>query len=513
MNTDRGPGAAEEVGAGQAAAVTIQPGAAATPSPAPPRSEPPAQRAEETGEAMLPNAIPQADDADRDKALLSAAKALGAAWQAGPASAASTSGRAVPPAADRPGLDLRALARGTFPPSNGGPIDRARRLVALGLGVEALAVLAQADPAKEAYPILKGAAACLAGRPEAALLFDAALDADPEIGFWRTMAALRLGRPFDPTALRAATGTLTAYPKELVRRFVPLILEAMLAKGSLADAARLAEFIPLKWPDIAKSPAILLLQGRVRLAAGDAEKARDALEAAARGTDFASAVAARKYLVDVDIAAGLRDPAAALAVLERQRSLWRGQGFEEDFMRSLAALAGRAGLLDSQLAALREIAGLAASEDGREAALSAARAILLAAVDRGDPGAGLRLVAYVRMQPQLAEGPGDGLRIKALAEGQAQTMGLSGLVDAVADTSNPEETPGDAGSRLGPPPPKPPVPGRAMTAGGAPLPPIGKVAGKPEAVATALDREVAAARAILAAARAMPSAPVAPLAP
>ncbi|WP_133063816.1 hypothetical protein [Arboricoccus pini] len=461
-----------------------------------------------------------ANDTARGKGGGRADKAPGTAWQGGPNSAASLSQPAATAAADWPGVDFRALAAGAFPPINGSPIDRARRLVALGLGAEALAVLGQADPLDRAYPFLKGAAACLADRPDAVLVFDRALDAEPEIGFWRTVAALRLSRAVDPAALRAAIGTLLAYPKEIARRFVPLILDAMLAKRSLSDAARLAELIPLKWPELAGEPAIQLLQGRVHLAAGDTDKARNIFEVVARSADFASAVAARKYLVDADVAAGRLNLAAALILLDRQRPLWRGQDFEESFMDDLASIADQAGLVDRQLAVLSEIASSAANAEDHDRALAAVRAALLAAVDRHDLGAKLRVMAYVRMQPQLAEGAGDGLRVRAIAKDQAETMGLplqalAGNFSKFESPSNPAAAASTADDRkivIEPPPRKPAVLNVAAMVDSAALPPIGKVAGEPDAIAAALDREIAAAHAVLAAARETPSSS-SPLAP
>lgn len=445
--------------------------------------------------------------------LLLSAKALAGAWSSGTriGAASSPSGEADmhPPVANHETLGL-ASADHRANVDESDLVERGRKLVSMGLGVEALGVLAQADATQPAVRALTGAAEYLAARPEAVQLFDASLDTDPEIAVWRSAAAAGLGRSIDTSARRTAMKILPTYPTALQRRLGPPLLDAMIGASEYRDAASLIDVLGKRTPGLVDAPPMQLRAGEIALAGRSYGAAARALARAAASSDFTTKVAAAKLLIDLAVAQGGLPSGDAVAALERQRPLWRGHPEEEPYLAGLAALQGQAGQTDQQVATLLELVGRANAAHHEEA-LAALRAVLLRQVNDDVPGARLKLMAYARLLPALAADSGPGARIKDLAEQQEELLGKADEGQDMAEpaaTASPvplpkpieallQQAPKRAELGSAPKSTSRPLEQPAVADTTVGLPPAAAVAGTPASVVNALAREIRAAREIL----------------
>ena len=285
-------------------------------------------------------------------------------------------------------------------------IAAAQAMLALGLGVEAQAVLsvaASSDPRAEDDPDLLGlsaVAALIAGRPqESAALDDPRLTGTDEVALWRGLRAamLREGAPAAAAVLAAEYRLLLAYPPPLQARLLPLAAETM-ALGGEADAAqRLVDARPHDTGlDFARA---LLAEQRDRPAA------LALLDRMAQSPDRLVRARAAPRAVELRLAAGQLTPAGAADAMEKLLFTWRGDGREVALRLRAAELRAQAGAPRAALpCCAKPLKSLPDAQDTLRAGMQTIFSAALAA-DRQTPLPPLELVAMAEENPDLiAEG-------------------------------------------------------------------------------------------------------------
>lgn len=249
-------------------------------------------------------------------------------------------------------MQEQAVAAATAPPLGRSPKRRelAQTMIALGLGVEAQAVLqvAAADDPREAdapdHVGLAAIAALLAGRvEEAATLEDARLDGSDEMRFWRAVRTAMApggvpegvperapplgaprGREGSPAAAAGFVVTLPlllSYPEALRERLAPLVAETLVLGGETELATKFLAQVP----DL---PPLGLARALLMQAAGEPDQAMAALDALAAGSDRLVRVRAGVRAVEARLVLGQLTPGAAGEALERLLPGWRGDARE-----------------------------------------------------------------------------------------------------------------------------------------------------------------------------------------
>lgn len=292
--------------------------------------------------------------------------------------------RLAPPAGVKPTLNLQRWA--DLPPTefiarrqaltrevalaSGG--ERAQARLALGefylahgLAAEAhgeAKVIADGDEQAAALAsvrLLTGAAQLLQGRLESAqsTLRDASLDGLDEAALWRTATDAALARvattaiPFDRHG-----ALLLGYPRPLRLFLTPLLLEAALASGQLQAARHLLDTARADAPAAAEAACLDVSEGRLRLAGGDREGARQAFLRARAGPSPRAQLMAEMELVEQELKEGALSVLAASERLERLRYTWRGDALEARLLLRLSELSAQAGEFAHALRTLRQVA-------------------------------------------------------------------------------------------------------------------------------------------------------------
>ncbi len=285
----------------------------------------------------------------------------------------------------------------------------AETLIALGLGVEAQAILhlaAADDPAvrEKADAIGLGAiAALLAGRvADADGIEDPRLTGSDEVALWRAVreAERTPGSPLAATAFAATAPLINIYPEALRRRLLPLAFETMIEGGQAAAAARLLAHEPKDEPTLALARAML------RAADGDTDGALALYDTLANSPDRLLHARAAVRAVELRLSAGRIDAAQAADALDRLLYAWRGDRRELALRERIAALREQSGAWPAALAMLHETEAVFPDAKAVERArLKATFARLLndPALDRLAP---LELVALVDENAEvLPDGP------------------------------------------------------------------------------------------------------------
>jgi hypothetical protein len=254
---------------------------------------------------------------------------------------------------------VRSLQAGTAatPPLTRGPQRRAaaEALLALGLPQEAQAVIALGmaeSPAAAADPVMRalsGAAALLAGRlAESAPLRDAALPETDELTLWRAALAAALGDSMAAApGLAASLPLLLDYPAALRARLLPPVAFALAEAGATAPLQRLLAVAP---PEL----DLGLAQAVLAEALGRPEEALAGYDRIAAGRDRQARARALRRAVELRLATGRIDPAAAARALEAALYAWRGDDEELAARLRLAELRRLAGDARGAMALLRE---------------------------------------------------------------------------------------------------------------------------------------------------------------
>lgn len=325
---------------------------------------------------------------------------------------------------DLPPLDAAALSERLRAQQAGiasaAPLQRtslrraaAETLLSLGQAQEAQAMLRlafQEDPQAGLDPVLRalqGAAALLGGRlDEARALEDAALPRTDETALWQGLlrGARGEGREAAP-GIAAAVPVLLAYPLPLRSRLLSPAVEALLAGGERVAARRVLDAG-------GAVPALAELRGRLAEAEGRRDDALAAYEEAMRGRDRPARARAIRHAVELRLAGGQIDAAAAADALEEALYSWRGEGEELAARQRIAALRQQAGNGRAALAMLQETARLFPDQ---EAVLRPPmRQALAMALEKDSPVAA---IALADANPQLlAADPDQGRLLLGLTD-------------------------------------------------------------------------------------------------
>lgn len=263
----------------------------------------------------------------------------------------------LPPQSLMRQLQAEIDAAAAAPPLARGPMRReaARTMIALGLGVEAQAMLrlAVADDAREADDPdtigLTAIAALLAGRDgEAEGLADARLGGTDEIALWRAVRDVA-GRNDSPAAAAVFAATLPlllSYPQGLRDRLLPLAAETM-ARNNL-DAA---DALLGRRPD---DRSLALARGLLLEAKGEKDAALALFDRLAADPDQSTRARAATRAVELRFSSGALDARQASDALDRQLLAWRGDQRELALRLRVAELRAQSGSWRAALALLRE---------------------------------------------------------------------------------------------------------------------------------------------------------------
>ncbi|MFL1462823.1 hypothetical protein ACI6QG_11505 [Roseococcus sp. DSY-14] len=258
----------------------------------------------------------------------------------------------VPALLERLRADQAAVAQ--TPPLSRAParLQAAQGFLALGLPQEAAAQLrlaaAETPEAAQAprHRALAGIAALLLGEGGQGL--EAPLPESDELSFWRGLRAARAGDPRAAApALASTLPLLLSYPEGLRRRLLAPVAEALAEGGDPAGARRLAE---AAGEEVPMHMALALAEE----AEGNADRALEALEAAANGRDRRTRARALRRAAELRLATGRLDPAGAARALDAALFAWRGDEEELALRRRIAQLRQEGGDARGAIAMLRE---------------------------------------------------------------------------------------------------------------------------------------------------------------
>lgn len=324
------------------------------------------------------------------------------------------------PAMPTEGLAQRVLAHvreaASMPPLARGPARKvaAETMVALGMAAEAdalLRVIAEQDPKEAASPdtiILKAIAALLAGRQnEARALADPRFGGTDEDALWRAvlLATRQEGSPEAAQLFASTAPLILLYPPTLRDRLLPMALETMVLGGSRTAAEEIMAERP-------NDPLLRLPDALAKQARGDTDGALKLFDELARGRDQLARAKASVRAVELRLAKGQIEPAAAADALDRLLYAWRGDWRDLMLRRRIAELRQQSGGWRAALSILRDARGVfPAYGDQIKAWQQAAFAELVVGndVDRLDP---LELIGLVEENADLlpANEQGDRLR-------------------------------------------------------------------------------------------------------
>ncbi|MBR0680767.1 hypothetical protein GXW74_09730, partial [Roseomonas eburnea] len=338
--------------------------------------------------------------------------------------------------------------------------DAAETLLALGLPQEAQAMAGlglREDPQarEDARLILvQGAAALLAGRAaEARGIADARLPELDEVALWRALLAAAEGDAGAAPALAAGAPLLLAYPEALRARLLPLALEAMVAGGEAASAARLAA-------ETGDLPGLDLVRGMLAEAEGRGAEALELYAAVVGGRDRRQRAVALRRATELRLARGEIDSGGAAAALEQALFAWRGGAEEVAARRRIAALRIEAGQGPEAFAMLDETSRLFPDQAAElrpelaaafAAALETAPPLVAASLFDAHPGLlphgerGDAAVLLLADRLAALDLPG---RAAALLDGAASRAGPSGRAEIGARLATLRLEMGDAAAAL-----------------------------------------------------------------
>jgi hypothetical protein len=292
------------------------------------------------------------------------------------------------------------------PPLTRLPLRRAagETLLALGLPQEAQSMLGLApreDPQAATDPrlaALAGAAALLAGRPpEAMALRTAALPETDELTLWRGLLAAALGdAQAAAPGLAATLPLLLDYPETLRARLLPAAAQALAEAGA---AAPLRQLLDAAGPDA----DLALPRAMLAEAAGETDVALAGYDQVARGRDRQARARALRRAIELRLATGLIDAAAAAQALDAALFAWRGDAEEIAVRGRIAELRRDSGDARGALALLQETTAMFPETAPQlKPAISAA---FLAALTQGPALSAVALFdAYPEMLPADAAG-------------------------------------------------------------------------------------------------------------
>lgn len=231
----------------------------------------------------------------------------------------------------------------------------AQTMIALGLGVEAHALLAQAqaDEPQSGDPDaggLSAIAALLYGRlNEAAALDDPGLTGTDEISLWRAARAAMLseGAAGAAEVMASTMPLLLSYPPALRDRLLPLAAETLALTGPVAPADALLAAFP-------EDPSLDLARAIRLQAKGEPEAALALYDGIVAGPDRLLRTRAASRATELRLETNQLTAAAAADALESQVFAWRGDARERLMRLRIAELRTKAGAWRRALDGLRD---------------------------------------------------------------------------------------------------------------------------------------------------------------
>jgi len=232
----------------------------------------------------------------------------------------------------------------------------AEKMVALGMGVEALAVLdvavANNPPLADTPPViaLRAISGILAGRPEeAAAIDDARLNGNDEVALWRAVRGAGIDEtcPACARTFVAKMPLLLSYPQPLRDRLLPLALETMALGGKPAAALEVLKKLPNDAP-------LDLARGMAAEMTGDNPTALAMYGQVAQRSDRLARYRALTRSVGVRLASHDIGPGQAADALDKLLYGWRGDQRELALRIRMADLRRQTGQWRESLALLRD---------------------------------------------------------------------------------------------------------------------------------------------------------------
>lgn len=243
---------------------------------------------------------------------------------------------------------IQALSTAHGPERPGVFLDMAELFLAQMMLPEAGSVLEGVTPDaphdKQRWRAMSGAVRLLAGEPVADLPESPLSDpARQDRALWLVLQAIATGdAPMLRDNLDGVAAALALQPRALQRGVLPSVTEAAVEAGAGAVVPDLLAMIE-GLPDLAEAPTGYFLRGRAAAQSGQASSALEAYFEAAKGWDRYAA-RARLALADMALENGGRGALlAAQDVLEHGADAWRGDQYELDLLKMLAAVYSRSG--------------------------------------------------------------------------------------------------------------------------------------------------------------------------
>jgi tetratricopeptide (TPR) repeat protein len=317
---------------------------------------------------------------------------------------------------------LQALAQAAPDDRAARRAELARHYLSRALAAEALGVLGRADglepeAARQARQALRGAAALLMGRIDAAAqaLGAAAFNGDPEVALWRAaIAASRHDWPLAARELARSAEVLAAYPQALRLRLGLLAAATAIETGNAELAATvLAQLEGLQLaPD--ERARLAFLSGVASARRGALETADEIWRPLEHDGPIDVCIQAAFARTELLLEAGELEPADAVARLAATRTLWPGHPWEERMLGGLARIRADAGDRPGALRTWRELLERFPGTVDAPAIRMGMCEALIASL-RSDGAAGFEPIAayalFREFEPLIPhDGPGDRLR-------------------------------------------------------------------------------------------------------
>ena len=242
-------------------------------------------------------------------------------------------------------------------------VELARHYLSRALAAEALGVLGRVDgpedeAARQARQALRGAAALLMGRTDAAAeaLGAAAFNSDPEVALWRAaIAASRQEWPLAARELARSGEVLRAYPQALRVRLGLVAASIAVESGNAELAATVLgelEGLQLAQDERAR---LAFLSGVASARSGAIEAADETWRTLEDDGPLDVRIQAAFARTELLLESGELKPAEGIARLAPTRTLWPGHPWEERMLRGLARIQLDAGDRPGALRTWREL--------------------------------------------------------------------------------------------------------------------------------------------------------------
>lgn len=257
-------------------------------------------------------------------------------------------------------VNAHVLEAAAMPPLARGPARKiaAESMIALGMAAEAealLRVIVEQDPKEAAATdtsMLRAVAALLNGRTgDARALAEPRAAGTDEDALWRglLLATRQEGSPEAAQLLSSTAPLLLMYPPALRDRLLPRAVETLVLGGALPRATELLAERP-------KDPGLRMARAFAHQMRGETDAALALLDEETASRDQLNHARAAIRAVEVRLASGALEPAAAADALDRLLYAWRGDWRDLALRRRIAELRQHTGAWRTALSVLRDAA-------------------------------------------------------------------------------------------------------------------------------------------------------------